>query len=54
MDEHKLIVDLIALDLKGYDVIFGDGLAVHFPGSDGLFSQANYTPVTRRGSFQFH
>ena len=36
--EHELIVDLIALDLKGYDVIFGDGLAIHFPGNDGLFS----------------
>ena len=52
--EHKLIVDLIALDLKRYDVIFVMDLLSTFRGSDGLFSQANYTPVTMRGSFQFH
>ena len=30
-----------------------NGLVVHFSGSNGLFSQANYTPVTKRGSFSF-
>ena len=30
MDEHELIVDLIALDLKGYDVIFGMDLLSTF------------------------
>ena len=30
MDEHKLIVDLIALDLKGYDVILGMDLLSTF------------------------
>ena len=44
-------MDLIALDLKGV-MLYSDELAIQFPGSDGLFSQANHTPVTRRGSFQ--
>ena len=33
--------------------LYSNGLVVHFSGSDGLFSQANYNPVTRRVVFSF-
>ena len=45
-------MDLIALDFKGYDVIFGMNLLSTSRVVMDCFSQANHTPVTRRGSFQ--
>ena len=49
--EHELFGDWIALDLKGYDVIFGMNLLSTFQVVMDFFLK-RITPVTRRGSFQ--
>ena len=52
--EHELIVDLIALDLKGYDVIFGMDLLSTFRAVMDCFRKRITLQLPGGGSFQFH
>ena len=52
--EQKLNVDLVALEMKGYDVIFGMNLQPTFSWRNGLFQEMGCIPIIKKGSFQLH